>query len=407
VDAVQAGRAVQAGPANSLADVSGLRVGHVTLAGDGWLTGVTVVLTVPAGATGGVDVRGGGPGTRETDLLSPLNQVEKVNAIVLSGGSAYGLAAAHGVMTRLAALHRGVQVGPEPSHVVPIVPAAILFDLGRSGVFGNYPGPDAGAAAFDAALSPLPSGPAQGGNVGAGTGALAGQLKGGIGTASEVLADSGTAGSRITVAALAAVNAAGSVADHRTGLLYGAQFGLPGEFDWLLPPSPDELRAGSARLDPRPRLSPEGVSAETRTGGSGGSPSRASAVAETRTAGRDASEGAAVAPRPLNTTIGVVATDASLTKAQCAKLAGVAQDGLARAIRPAHSMFDGDTIFGLATGSGPTATPLEFHAILSAAADCFTRAVVHAVLSASSVTTPAGTWPSYLDLFPSADGRPR
>jgi putative pantetheine hydrolase len=386
--------AVQAGPANSLADVSGLRVGHVTLAGDGWLTGVTVVLTPPEGATGGVDVRGGGPGTRETDLLSPLNQVEKVNAIVLSGGSAYGLAAAHGVMTRLAALHRGVQVGPEPSHVVPIVPAAILFDLGRGGVFGNYPGPDAGAAAFDAALSPLPNGPAQRGNVGAGTGALAGQLKGGIGTASEVLADSGTAGSGITVAALAAVNAVGSVADHRTGLLHGAQFGLPGEFDWLRPPSPDELRAGATLIDPRPRLSPEGVSAE-------------GVSAETRTAGRDASGGAAVAPRPLNTTIGVVATDASLTKAQCAKLAGVAQDGLARAVRPAHSMFDGDTIFALATGTETAASPLEFHAILSAAADCFTRAVVHAVLSASSVTTPAGSWLSYLDLFPSADGRRR
>jgi putative pantetheine hydrolase len=302
-----------------------------------------------------------------------------VNAIVLSGGSAYGLAAAHGVMTRIAALHRGVQVGPEPSHVVPIVPAAILFDLGRGGVFGNYPGADAGAAAFDAALSPLPNGPAQRGNVGAGTGALAGQLKGGIGAASEVLTDSGTAGSGtagsgITVAALAAVNAVGSVADHRTGLLHGAQFGLPGEFDWLLPPSPDELRDGSARLDPRPRLSPEG---------------------------------AAQAPRPLNTTIGVVATDASLTKAQCAKLAGVAQDGLARAVRPAHSMFDGDTIFALATGTETAASPLEFHAILSAAADCFTRAVVHAVLSASSVTTPAGSWLSYLDLFPSADGRHR
>ncbi|HEY6792398.1 MAG TPA: P1 family peptidase [Trebonia sp.] len=361
--------AAQAGPANSLADVRGLRVGHVTLAGDGWLTGVTVVLTPPEGATGGVDVRGGGPGTRETDLLSPLNQVDRVNAIVLSGGSAYGLSAAHGVLTRLAALHRGVQVGPEPSHVVPIVPAAILFDLGRGGVFGNYPGPDAGATAFDAALSPSPNGPARPGNVGAGTGALAGQLKGGIGTASEVLADSGTTGAGITVAALAAVNAVGSVADHRTGLLHGAQFGLPGEFDWLLPPSPAELRASATLLDPRPR-----------------SDQRA-------------------APRPLNTTIGVVATDASLTKAQCAKLAGVAHDGLARAVRPAHSMFDGDTIFGLATGSGPVASPLEFHAILSAAADCFSRAVVHAALSASAVTTPAGSWPGYLDLFPSADGR--
>jgi L-aminopeptidase/D-esterase-like protein len=384
------------GPEGSLADVAGLRVGHETLDREGWLTGVTVVVTPPGGATGGVDVRGGGPGTRETDLLSPLSQAGKVHAIVLSGGSAFGLSAAHGVMTGLAALHRGIQLGPDPSHVVPIVPAAILFDLGRGGVFGNYPGPEAGAAALEAALSPRPAagsagkdsagkdsagkdsagkdsagkgnadkgnadkGNADKGNAGAGTGALAGQLKGGLGAASEVL------DGPVTVAALAAVNAVGSVADPRTGVLYGAQFGLPGEFDWLSPPAPDELRAGASRLDPRLRNEP---------------------------------------PRPLNTTIGVVATDASLTKAQCAKLAGVAHDGLARAISPAHSMFDGDTIFGLATGTGPPASPLEFHAVLNAAADCFTRAIVHAILAARTVTTPDDQWPSYLDLFPSAARR--
>jgi putative pantetheine hydrolase len=404
------------GRENSLADVRGLRVGHATLTGDGWLTGVTVVVTGPDGATGGVDVRGGGPGTRETDLLSPLGQVERVNAVVLAGGSAYGLSAAHGVMTRLASMHRGVRVGPEPAHVVPIVPAAILYDLGRGGAFGNYPGPAAGEAAFDAAMTADPDNvmaagtgdimaagtgdvvaggtggvsatgsggpadargggtddgpawPAPAGCVGAGTGALAGQLKGGTGSASEVLEESG-----ITVGALAAVNAVGSVADDRTGLLHGAALGLPGEFDWLTAPSAADLRAGAARLSGRPRADPN----------------------------RDP---APAAPRPLNTTIGVIGCDASLTKAQCAKLAGVAHDGLARAIRPAHSMFDGDTIFALATGTGPTATPLEFHAILASAADCFSRAVVHAVLSASSVTTPAGSWPSYLDLFPSADAR--
>lgn len=352
------------GPTNSLLDVRGLRAGHSTLAGDGWLTGVTVIATPPEGATAGVDVRGGGPGTRETDLLSPLNQVERVNAVVLSGGSAFGLGAAQGVMTRLAALNRGYQIGPDPTHVVPIVPAAILFDLGRGGAWANYPGPEAGAAAFDAAVAASAAGGGLAcGCVGAGTGALlAGQLKGGTGTASEVVSDTG-----VTVAALVAVNAAGAAADHRTGLLHGATVGLPGEFDWLRPPSAADLRGGAALLDFRPRGPAE--------------------------------------PRPLNTTIGVVATDASLTKAQCAKLAGVAQDGLARAVRPAHSMFDGDTVFGLATGSGPTPGPLELHAILTAAADCLTRAVVHAVLSASSVTTPAGTWPGYLDLFPSADGR--
>ena len=236
-----------AGPANSLTDVRGLRVGHATLDGDGWLTGVTVVLTPPGGATAGVDVRGGAPGTRETDLLDPRNSVQRAHAIMLGGGSAYGLIAAHGVLTRLAALGRGVPVGDAPSHVVPIVPAAILFDLGRGGVFGNHPGAEAGEAAFDAALAPGGGGPVAGGNVGAGTGAVAGQLKGGTGSASAVLEipvpaipASGPAGQpvlTVTVAALAAVNSAGSVAGERSGVLYGAQFGLPGEFDWLSPPA--------------------------------------------------------------------------------------------------------------------------------------------------------------------------
>ena len=151
------------------------------------------------------------------------------------------------MLTRLAALGRGVAVGDAPSHVVPIVPAAILFDLGRGGVFGNYPGAEAGEAAFDAALAPGGGGTVAGGNVGAGTGAVAGQLKGGIGSASAVLdipvpaiPGSGPAGQSaltVTVAALAAVNSAGSVADERSGVLYGAQFGLPGEFDWLRPPA--------------------------------------------------------------------------------------------------------------------------------------------------------------------------
>jgi putative pantetheine hydrolase len=365
--------------------VPGLRVGHATLDAGGWLTGVTVVVAPPGGAVGGVDVRGGGPGTRETDLLDPRNAVERVNAIVLGGGSAYGLVAAHGVLTRLAALGRGVQIGTDETQVVPIVPAAILYDLGRGGVFGNYPGVAAGEAAFDDALATagaeLPGHPVRSGNAGAGTGALCGGLKGGIGSASTQLAD--PPGRPVTVAALAAVNSAGSVADQRTGILYGAQFGLPGEFDWLAPPSAPELSAGADRLSLRPR------------GGQAVPPG--------------------TAPRPLNTTIGVIATDARLTKAQCAKLAGVAHDGLARAIRPAHSMFDGDTIFALATGGadpGPGAfgdrqdlSPLGFHAILTAAADCFARAVVHAVLAASPVTTMAGTWRSYLDLFPSADTR--
>ncbi len=359
------------GPGNSLTDVAGLRVGQVTLDGEGWLTGVTVVLAPPGGAVGGVDVRGGGPGTRETDLLDPRNMVERVHAVVLAGGSAYGLAAAHGALTRLAAAGRGLPMGTEPAHVVPIVPAAILFDLGRGGVFGHYPGERAGEAAFDAALGPAGGAPVACGNVGAGTGAVAGQLKGGLGSASAVVAQPrpDQPARAVTVAALAAVNAVGSVADHRTGLLYGASSGLPGEFGWLRPPAPGELAAAGGRLAPRAR------------------------------SGAPAGPGV---PPPLNTTIGVVACDASLTKAQCAKLAAVAHDGLARAVRPAHSMFDGDTIFALATGEGPPASPAEFHALLTEAADCFARAVTRGVLAAGSVRTAGGAWPGYLDLFPSA-----
>lgn len=349
------------GPANSLADVAGLRVGHASRQGGDWLTGTTVIVAPGDGAVAGVDVRGGGPGTRETDLLDPRNSADRVHAIVLSGGSAFGLAAADGVMARLAAAGRGVRVGPEEGDVVPIVPAAIIFDLGRGGVFSRPPGPEFGAAAYDAATTS--PGASALGVVGAGTGAVAGGLKGGVGMASAVLDDGGT------VAALAVVNAVGSVLHPRTGTLYGAPFGLPGEFDWLAPPAPADLAAGAVFLRPPGRL-----------------PSQ-----------------------PLNTTVGVVATDLPLTKAQCAKLAGVGHDGLARAVRPAHSMFDGDTIFGLSTGSaagdGQPASPPLFHQILATAADCFTRAIVHAVLSAGSVTTSAGDWPAYLDAFGSAARR--
>ena len=364
------------GPGNSLTDVPGLRVGQVTLDGDGWLTGVTVVLAPPGGAVGGVDVRGGGPGTRETDLLDPRNLVERVHAVVLAGGSAYGLSAAHGVLTRLAAAGRGLLMGNDPSHVVPIVPAAILFDLGRGGAFGHYPGERSGEDAFDAAAGPAGADPVAAGNTGAGTGAVAGQLKGGLGSASAVLAlpTPEEPARTVTVAALAAVNAVGSVADPRTGLLYGAACGLPGEFGHLRAPGPAELAAAAGRLGPRAR---------------GAGPGRPSL------------------PPPLNTTIGVVACDASLTKAQCAKLAAVAHDGLARAVRPAHSMFDGDTIFALATGAGPVAPAAEFHALLSEAADCFARAVTHGVLAATSVRTAGGAWPGYLDLLPSAAGQAR
>jgi len=377
------GGRLRPGPANSMTDV-GLQVGHASRQGDGWLTGTTVIVPQGDGAAASVDVRGGGPGTRETDQLDPRNSAERVHAIVLGGGSAFGLAAADGVMGRLARAGRGKQVGPAPGNVVPIVPAAIVFDLGRGGDFSCRPGAEFGAAAYDAAIASSEAGPVDGedsivtasgnatGTVGAATGAVAGGLKGGVGMASVVLENGRT------VAAIAVVNCAGSVLHPATGNLYGAAFGLPGEFDWLAPPQPADLAQGARFLSP-PRHAPA---------------------------------------HALNTTIGVIATDLALTKAQCAKMASVGHDGLARAVRPAHSMFDGDTIFGLSTSgmagheggaSNSTASAdgrsssLIFHQLLAAAADCFTRAIVHGVLSATTASTPAGHWPAYLDVFTSAD----
>lgn len=351
---------VRPGPTNSLTDVAGIRVGHHSARGDGWLTGVTVVLAPDGGAVGGVDVRGGGPGTRETDLLDPRNVVERLHAVTLSGGSAYGLAAAVGVVDRLARDRIGLAVGPPPGAdadtapmIVPIVPGAVIFDLGRGGGV-RHPDADMGAAAYDAARGAGGDGPVAQGNVGAGTGAVAGHLRGGVGSASAVLADGST------VAALLVVNPAGSPVDPETGALYGSGFRLAGEGPDMAAPSPDDVR--------RFQL----AAAEQRRG------------------------------MTLNTTLAVVATDATLTKGQCAKVAGIGHDGMARGIRPVHSMLDGDTVFTLATGERQTPDLFGFQDLLSAAADCVTRAVVHAVLAAEAVTTPGGSWPTYRDTFPSA-----
>lgn len=362
-----------AGPTNSLLDVAGLTVGHATLTDPGWLTGTTVVLAPDDGAVAGVDVRGGGPGTRETDLLDPRNLVERVHAVCLGGGSAFGLAAADGVMAGLFEAGVGLDMGA-PGQVVPIVPAAVVFDLGRGGEFSHHPGADTGRSAYAAAraaretpLEPLPIG-----CVGAGTGAKVGGFKGGVGTASVVLAD-GT-----TVAALVVVNALGDPLDPHTGELYARRFLLPADL-------------ALADL--------EGQAGQTRSGGLG-VPSPAE-VAAARAAAEQAP--APVVGRPgMATTIGVVATDATLTKAQCAKLAGIAHDGLARAVDPVHTMFDGDTFFALSTTARPAPDPVALHALLGAAGDCVTRAIGVAVLATRSVTTPAGRWRSYREAFPSA-----
>lgn len=349
---------VSSWPDGSILDVRGIRVGHHTRDSATWRTGTTVAL-LPAGTVGGVDVRGGAPGTRETELLRPENMMDRVDAICLSGGSAYGLAAADGVMRFLESKAIGFPVGQRNDWVVPIVPAAVIFDLGRSGRFSHRPDSDFGWRAARAATATS----IRLGSVGGGTGARAGGLRGGVGTSSRSVR--GT-----TVAALVVVNSVGSVIDPDSTLPWFTD-GLD-----LVEPSVKDRRRFRRHFDEvsRPLIS---------------------------------------SAKSLNTTIGIVATDAALTKAECQKLAAVSHDGLARAIRPAHSMNDGDTIFGLSTGGHPlaeshlgsSASLLEvgsrtsaFNDLLEAAADVFARACTLAVLRATGLPS----LPSYRDLVPSA-----
>ena len=367
------------GARNSLNDVAGISVGHHTATGAGFLTGTTVVLAPADGMVAGVDVRGGGPATHETDLLDPAAAVERIHAIVLSGGSAFGLVTCSGVQVGLAELGIGLSVAPDPAAVVPLVPGAALFDLGRGGSYASRPGADFGAAALQDALRSRDSrDPVPEGGVGAGTGAVIANLKGGIGSASMVL-ESG-----FTVAALAAVNAAGSPLDPRTGELLGARLMLPRDGDL---PRPDAAARDALLAATAPRL--PGI-AFTPTD------SAATGSAATGSAAFDA-DGRGVAAIS-NTTLAVVVTDAALTKAQCTKMAQVAQDGLARAINPVHTMFDGDTVFGAATGNGGAPDIAALFGIVAAAADVVSRAIVRAVLAAHTTTTPGGSWPSYRDV---------
>jgi len=336
---------VQPGPQDAITDVAGVRVGHTTRDEPGWLTGVTVVVP-PPGTVGGVDVRGGGPGTRETDLLDPRNLVDAVDAVVLAGGSAFGLSAADGVAAAAYDAGAGWPVGPEAHERVPVVPAAIVFDLGRGGSWRNVPGPADGAAAYRAAAD----GPVEVGSVGAGTGARTGGLRGGVGTASIVL------GSGATVGAVVVVNAV------------GATFGADGRM----------LAAHLIGADDLP--APDLVRAQAYW----------AAVAEQTERLRAGTA----------TTLAVVATDVAMTKAGCQKLAGVAHDGFARALSPVHTAFDGDTVFALATGERAALTGVDEVELQTAVADCVARAIVRAVLAAVSVdrTRDGGLWlPSYRD----------
>ncbi len=330
-----------ANPAGAITDVPGIRVGHFTYPDAP--TGCTVVIADGA-AVGGVDVRGGAPGTVETDLLHPVNTVQQVNAVVLSGGSAFGLAARHGVVRYLEERGEGYRVGPDL--VVPIVPGAIIFDLRLAG--GVRPGPDCG---YEAATRASDGSVAEG-SLGAGAGATVGKLrggsramKGGVGTASITL-ESG-----LVVGAIVAVNSVGDVIDPATGRVVA---GARGENDEL--------------LDARRIL-----------------------------------RGEVASPRPgENTTIGVVATNARLTKAEATKVAQMAHDGLARAIMPSHTPGDGDTIFSLATGTlaegfntgqvGALAAEAMADAILQAVREAHGLPAVPAVrdLPGTREPTPAG-----------------
>jgi len=351
----------------AITDVAGILVGHhhridedATL-GSGWATGTTVVLT-PPGTVGAADVRGGAPGTRETDLLDPANSVRHVDAVVLSGGSAYGLAAADGVMAWLEEHDRGVAMD---GGRVPIVPAAVIFDL-PVGAWGCRPTAEFGRAAVQAATTATATG-----SVGAGAGARAGALKGGVGTASVRLGEGAGPAAGVTVGAIVVVNAAGNVVDPGTGLPWMAD--LIAEFGLTAPPA--EQVAALTALD-RDR--------KTVTGPGTGL---------------------------LNTTVAVVATDAALGPAACRRVAVAAHDGLAHAIRPCHTPVDGDTVFALATGAvavppdpdTPAGMSPETKAvgeIGAAAADVLARAVLAGVIAAESVagiatyrSTLSGTLP--------------
>lgn len=317
--------------AKGITQVSGIRVGHFTLPGGS--TGCTVILTDGEGAVGGVAQRGPAPGTRETDLLNPLNMVEHVNAIVLSGGSAFGLDAAQGVMRYLEEKNVGFKTG---AGVVPIVPAAVIFDLPFIGASKTRPTADCGYRAATAASDHA----VQEGNVGAGAGATVGKLgaffnapnvaikpmKAGVGTASVSLPNG------LIVGALAVVNALGDIVDPATGQVVAGMRGADGRL-----------------ADARKVL---------RSGGS------------------------AVAQPVQNTTLGVVATNAKLTKTQISRVALMADDGLARAIYPVHTQGDGDTVFALATGNWNGAVDLTTVGAL--AADVMAEAIVRAAVMAKS-----------------------
>lgn len=329
---------MKTGPKNLITDVAGLRVGN---AQDDTLKSGATVLTADAPFITSVHVMGGAPGTRETDLLAPDKSVAAVDALVLSGGSAFGLDACSGVVDRLRAVGRGFQVG---SATIPLVPGAILFDLLNGGQkdWAENPYRALGHAAFDAAGDSFALG-----TVGAGTGALSAMLKGGLGSASLQLPD-GT-----MVGALVAANPVGAVTTPGDRHFYAAPFEMGGEFGGLGP-------------DPASGL---GLSLDSR-------------------------KFAAMSPRE-NTAIAIVATDATLTKAQCKRMAVAAHDGIGRATVPAHTPHDGDLVFALST-AGHQVEDRMLALIGHAASLCLARAIARAIYEATPA--PGDLLPCWRDL---------
>ncbi|WP_234854086.1 P1 family peptidase [Paracoccus everestensis] len=327
---------MEPGPLNLITDIPGLRVGN---AGDPRLKSGVTVLTADAPFAAALHVMGGAPGTRETDLLAPDKLVGGVDALVLSGGSAFGLAACDGVMAGLRAAGRGFAVGTAR---VPIVPGAIVFDLLNGGAkdWADNPYPALGRAAYDAAGADFAIGTA-----GAGTGATTGNLKGGLGSASAILANG------LTVGALVVVNALGRATVGDTRHFWAAPWELDGELGAL------------------------------------GLPDRFPAADEPRPAKRLGEA----------TTIAIVATDAVLDKAALQRLAIAAHDGMARALVPSHTPFDGDLVFAVSSGTKPLADPaVDFFLLGHAAASCLARAIARGIHAASQA--PGDLQPVWRDL---------
>lgn len=346
------------GPRNLITDVEGLRVGN---AHDARLrSGVTVVLPDEP-AVMAVDMRGGAPGTRETDALAPTCLVDAFHGVFLSGGSAFGLDAGAGVMAWLAARGQGRRVAPPPAPVVPVVPGAILFDLANGGDkdWGTEPPyrrlalEACAAAGLDFAL----------GNAGAGFGALAGAYKGGLGSASAVDA------AGLQVGALVAANPVGSPVIPGTATLWAFALEQDGELGHQVPP----------------RLPSEGIDLDLPADGKIGALGPVGR-------GGEAPGG--------NTTIGIVATNAALTPAEAQRVAIMAQDGFARAVRPVHTPLDGDTLFVMATGRLPLAGPVALARLGTIAADCVARALARGVYAAESL----GPYPCYRDIRRQREG---